>query len=99
MAGRPTHSRSPSRLNEPKQLGPKEVSMKAQKVRLTLPLALILSSFAVPLCAQTTTPIFVEGRFEILDKLRHQDRQAVPENPRQHEKRPPRAPLPRSPAT
>ena len=44
--------------------------MKAQKVRLTLTLAPILSSFAVPLCAQTTTPIFVEGRFEILDKLR-----------------------------
>ncbi len=37
--------------------------MKAQKVRLTLTLALILSSFAVPLCAQTTTPIFVEGRW------------------------------------
>ena len=44
--------------------------MKAQKVWLTLTLALILSSFAVPLCAQTTTPIFVEGRFEILDKVR-----------------------------
>jgi hypothetical protein len=44
--------------------------MKAQKVRLTLALALTLSSFAVPLCAQMTTPIFVEGRFEILDKVR-----------------------------
>ncbi len=49
--------------------------MKAQKVRLTFTLALILSSFAVPLCAQTTTPIFVEGRFEILDKL-HQTKAA-----------------------
>src|SRR5712692_10961276 len=34
--------------------------MEVQKVRLPLTLALVLAAFAVPLYAQTTTPIFVE---------------------------------------
>src|SRR6266849_2783216 len=34
--------------------------MEVQKVRLRLSLALVIAAFAVPLCAQTTTPIFVE---------------------------------------
>jgi hypothetical protein len=34
--------------------------MKVRTVRLFLTLALVLAAFAVPLCAQTTTPIFVE---------------------------------------
>src|SRR5713101_1057796 len=34
--------------------------MEVQKVRLRLSLALALAAFAIPLCAQTTTPIFVE---------------------------------------
>src|SRR5713226_8074990 len=34
--------------------------MEVQKVRLRLSLALVLAAFAVPLYAQTTTPIFVE---------------------------------------